>query len=59
VVDEVAERRHESLLGELNNVHDCMVEFRVHVNWLVVPSRLSDVPDGFSDVAEGLELILR
>jgi hypothetical protein len=32
VVDEVAESRYESLLGELNNAHDDMVEVRVHVN---------------------------
>jgi hypothetical protein len=58
VVDEVAESLHESLMGELNNAHDGMVEVRVHASWLVVPSSLSDVPDSLSDAAEGLELIL-
>jgi hypothetical protein len=58
VVDKVAESRHESFLGEQKYAHDDMVEVRVHVNWLVVPERLSDILGGFSDVTEGLELIL-
>jgi hypothetical protein len=36
VVDKVAEHHHESLLGEVNIVHDCLVEVRVHVSGLVV-----------------------
>jgi hypothetical protein len=35
-----------------------MVDARVLVNCLAVPDRLCDVLDGFSDAAEGLELIL-
>jgi hypothetical protein len=58
LADDVDESRHESLMGELNNAHDCMVEVTMHVNRLVVPDRLSDIPDDFCDSSKGLELIV-
>jgi hypothetical protein len=58
VVDKVVQRRHESIGGVLKHIRDGLVEVWVDVGRLVVPDRLHDVLDGFSHVAEGLELIL-
>jgi hypothetical protein len=57
VVDKVVEHCHESLFGEVNIVHDCLVEVRVHVSGLVVLDGMCNVLDGVGHVDEDHDLV--